>query len=131
MQARESTLHPTTAALKGSNRVLLQAYVHAQRGNKLDLGYESVLLPEKTMSLEPGQQVLIRGRINADQGIVAEQIVVGSGQGNRGGFSHAGRGNAASSGHGGRDGSAGHAGNAGGGLGSGAGGGGSGGGGHR
>ena len=128
LQARESTQHPTAAALQGSNRVLLQAYVHALRGNKLDLGYESVLLPEKTMSLEPGQQVLIRGRINADQHIVAEQIVFGSGQGNRGRFSHAGRGSAASSGHGGRDGGAGNAGNAGSGPGGGAGGGGAGGG---
>ena len=89
---------------------------------------ESVLLPENTMPLEPDQQVLVRGRINADKSIVAEQIVVGSGQGDRGGFSHAGRGNAASSGHGGRGGSAGHAGNAGGGPGGGAGGGGGGGG---
>lgn len=120
LQVQETLLQPTFAALQGSDRVLLQAYVRARRGNTLELGYESVQLPEKITPPEVNQQILIRGRIHPEQGIVAEQISVGSDQGNRGGFSQAGRGNAGPSNHGARGngaagGGGGNAGNAGGG----------------
>ena len=104
LQVEESVLHPTNAILRNGDRVLLQGYVHARQGRELKLGYESVLLPEDTVVTPLDQPVLVRGRINTDQGIVAEQIVIGSGNhapGHRGGFTSTGRGAGASAGMGG------------------------------
>ena len=88
LEVTASTLRPTHAELGTSKEVLLQGYVHSRRDNELILGYETVKLSNRTRvsggeieALEVDQQVLLRGRLDASQRIIAEHLTIGSNTG--------------------------------------------------
>ena len=95
LEAVTSALDPMHAEIGTAKDVLLQGYVHARHGNELMLGYEMVQLSDtmsvsggKVESIEINQQVLLRGHVDANQRIVAEQMTIEtvSGAGGRGGL---------------------------------------------
>ena len=106
LEVMTSALQPTHAELGTAKEVLLQGYVHSRRGNELILGYEVVNLSDSTSvsggkveAIEVNQQVLLRGRLDASQRIIAEQLTIGSDAGGtgRGGVGISGHGNSSSS----------------------------------
>lgn len=93
--ARETRAHPTRQALGAVSEVLLQGYVHDVQGNQLRLGFESFTLSHmlqvlggQLSALRAGQPVLVRGRFDAQQRLVVDQLEFtresrrGSGSGN-------------------------------------------------
>lgn len=100
LEAATSTPHPLRAELGAATDVLLQAYIHGRRGDELMLGYARVHLSGATSvsggqaeAIVINQPVLVRGRIDADQRIVADQLIIGSESGGngRGGLERSGR----------------------------------------
>lgn len=108
LEATSNTLEPLPAELGAVKELLLQGYVHARRGNELILGYGTVQLSDTTRvsggrieTLQIDQQVLLRGRVDASQHIVAEQLTIGSDSGaggSRGGVGSLGHGSGLSGG---------------------------------
>ena len=91
LEAATSAPHPLHAELGAAKDVLLQAYVHGRRGNELMLGYAIVQLSGATSvsggqaeAIGINQPVLVRGKIDADQRIVADQLIIGSESGGSG-----------------------------------------------
>jgi len=79
--ARETRAHPTRKALGAVSEVLLQGYVHDVQGNQLRLGFESLTLSHvlqvlggQLSALRAGQPVLVRGRFDAQQRLVVDQL---------------------------------------------------------
>jgi len=79
--ARETRAHPTRKALGAVSEVLLQGYVHDVKGNQLRLGFESLTLSHvqqvlggQLSALRAGQPVLVRGRFDAQQRLVVDQL---------------------------------------------------------
>lgn len=79
--ARETRAHPTREALGAVSEVLLQGYVHDLQGSQLRLGFESLTLSHvlqvlggQLSALRAGQPVLVRGRLDAQQRLVVDQL---------------------------------------------------------
>lgn len=79
--ARETRAHPTREALGAVSEVLLQGYVHDLQGSQLQLGFESLTLSHvlqvlggQLSALRAGQPVLVRGRLDAQQRLVVDQL---------------------------------------------------------
>ena len=79
--ARETRAHPTRKALGSVSEVLLQGYVHDVQGSQLRLGFESLTLSHvlqvlggQLSALRAGQPVLVRGRFDAQQRLVVDQL---------------------------------------------------------
>lgn len=81
LRVQSLQVQPTRMAVGGSQRVLLQGYVHALQGRELRLGYESVTLDEQLQvdggdlaSLRVDQPVQVQGRVDARQRVVVERL---------------------------------------------------------
>jgi hypothetical protein len=79
--ASSVTIRPTRSAWAGSDRVLLQGYVHRIEGRELSLGFEDVTLGAGTRlvggrmdRVKPGQAVLVQGRLNAQRRVQVERL---------------------------------------------------------
>ncbi|MFC3683974.1 DUF5666 domain-containing protein [Hydrogenophaga luteola] len=90
LQVQALQVQPTRAAVAGSREVLLQGYVHRLSGRELQLGYESLVLDERSRieggdlgALRVDQPVQVRGRVDERQRLLVERLELRS-EGRRG-----------------------------------------------
>lgn len=81
LRVQEVRVQPTRSVVSGSQRVLLQGYVHALQGRELRLGYASVTLDDQVRieggdatALRVDQPVQVQGRVDARQRVVVERV---------------------------------------------------------
>lgn len=81
LQVQALQVQPTRAAVAGSREVLLQGYVHGLSGRELQLGYESLVLDERSRieggdlaALRVDQPVQVRGRVDERQRLLVERL---------------------------------------------------------
>lgn len=90
LQPQRMVPQPTRRALGEARDVVLQGYVHGLSGRELQLGYENVLLEAGLVvrggalaSVSVGQPVQVRGRLDAQNRVLATELSLGR-EGGRG-----------------------------------------------
>ncbi|MEY2683282.1 MAG: hypothetical protein RJA09_426, partial [Pseudomonadota bacterium] len=77
----DAEVQPTSGAVNGAARVVLQGFVQATRSNGMDMGYASVewspgieSVGGRLSQLLPGQLVVVSGRWGPDRRVLADRI---------------------------------------------------------